>query len=380
MTLRASDSGIPCLSPRRSERSNLLGRARLDASIYPEMHHGRDRDPEYASHSFDVPHACHSAHRALSDLDDDDDDDYTIPSLSKPSFGSSSPTIGSDNGVYAHRNNPSADSFTGKYGGPSVTPTRPILPKASASYSVGVTTPNSHDVARLGKFSNGSSSSLVTANTSISSTAGFLGARKGSLASLKNAFTKGGNAAGGSSSVPPVPAVDAKHHGAPGYPALKNPFSRFDSPASPSSSNFNHSARPNGKASPGMSGFQGWAERKQSIATNHSSQRSHGGRSTTSQGSSSFRTEDHPVPALPPIPMRATPSRMGRMGSDAGSFFGVPPRRQGSLGGEDGLDGLNSKTPADEALRVVFREFKEAANQKLARLCARPLVSPPYPR
>jgi hypothetical protein len=32
------------------------------------------------------------------------------------------------------------------------------------------------------------------------------------------------------------------------------------------------------------------------------------------------------------------------------------------------------KTPGEEALRVVFREFKEAGNAKVLKICARPLV------
>ncbi|WWD15776.1 hypothetical protein CI109_100199 [Kwoniella shandongensis] len=315
---------------------------------------------------------------------DDDDDDY-LSSLPKPSFGaaaSSSTTSLPETDPYSHRSNPSSDS---SYAAPKLatTPNRPTLPKASASYSVGAPTPNSHGFGfgatnsggqepRLGKFSNGSSSSLVGPGTSIGSSSGFLAGRKGSLASLKNAFKSSNNHA-----VPPVPPLDTKQYSAPGYPALKNPFSRFDSPISPKHATFKSAAR-SGKApstsSPAAGSFHNPDGRKYSIASSH---RSQGGRSNTSQGSSSFRAEDHHLPALPPIPMRQTPSRMGRKGSDAGSVFGFTSRRTGSIGGEDSLDTVIGKTPGEEALRVVFRDFRESANQKISRLWARPLNSQP---
>jgi hypothetical protein len=46
-------------------------------------------------------------------------------------------------------------------------------------------------------------------------------------------------------------------------------------------------------------------------------------------------------------------------------------RRNGSIGGEDATEG---RTPGEEAIRVVFRDFKEAANAKISKICARPLV------
>ncbi|WRT66978.1 uncharacterized protein IL334_003943 [Kwoniella shivajii] len=312
----------------------------------------------------------------------DDEDDY-LPSLSK-NFGAGSSTSSLlETDPYAHRSNPSADAvFPIK----QTTPTRPVLPQASASFSVGIPTPNtnahgfgqassstSDDRTRFGKFSNGSSSSLVAPGTSVGSTPGFLAARKGSLASLKNAFKLSSNAA-----IPPVPALDTKAYGAPGYPALRNPFSRFDSPISPKNATFKTSSRTAGKTSTSSSPAQGVGYhnpdgRKYSIASSH---RSQGGRSTTSQGSSNFRAEDHPMPALPPIPLRQTPSRMNRTGSDA-SVFGFASRRTGSVGGEDGSDVSFGKTPGEEALRVVFRDFKESANQKVGRICARPLNTQP---
>jgi hypothetical protein len=58
---------------------------------------------------------------------------------------------------------------------------------------------------------------------------------------------------------------------------------------------------------------------------------------------------------------------MGRMGSDAGSsmMYG----RGGSTEEEMG------RTPGEEATRAVFKEFEEAANGKISRICAKPLVS-----
>lgn len=42
------------------------------------------------------------------------------------------------------------------------------------------------------------------------------------------------------------------------------------------------------------------------------------------------------------------------------------------MGTEEMLN-MMGKSPADEAVRVVFREFREAANHKITRICARPL-------
>jgi hypothetical protein len=60
------------------------------------------------------------------------------------------------------------------------------------------------------------------------------------------------------------------------------------------------------------------------------------------------------------------------MGSDAGSsvIHGGIGRREGSLGGMSDV----GKTPGEEALRAVFKDFQESANAKIARICARPLV------
>ncbi|WWC85329.1 uncharacterized protein L201_000192 [Kwoniella dendrophila CBS 6074] len=341
---------------------------------------------------------------------EDDDDDFQLP-LTKPSFGANSSASSLvDQDPYSHRSNGTGEpSFSTRT---HTTPTKPILPQASASFSVGVPTPNTKahgfgqsssstsnndDRSKLGKFSNGSSSSLVTAGTSISSSSGFLQARKGSLASLKNAF-KSASSSSNSHAIPPVPALDSKaysnhsNNSTPGYPALKNPFSRFDSPISPKNATFKtptSSSRKNpstsspaqGSSSMGMGmgiGYNHTSDnhggRKYSIASSH---RSQGGRSINSQGSSSFKAEDHPMPALPPIPNRQTPSRMNRMGSDASIFgFTSNSRRNGSLGGHE--DEISfGKTPGEEALKVVFIDFREAANQKVARICARPLNSQP---
>jgi hypothetical protein len=52
---------------------------------------------------------------------------------------------------------------------------------------------------------------------------------------------------------------------------------------------------------------------------------------------------------------------------------GFGPQRQGSASGED-FDNFG-KTPAEEALRVVFQEFRESAERKIKKLLAKPLVS-----
>jgi hypothetical protein len=286
------------------------------------------------------------------DLDDDDDDNYPLPTFSKPVFGSpgstsSLPDVSHSTPSYpsAHRSNESSDNLSR----PSLgTPARPHMPKGSASYSTGMPTPPSygygmvHDEPRLGKFSNGSNTSLVTAGTSIGSTPGFLAPRKGSKASLtsiRNAFKSAAHP------VPPVPNLTST-----AYPALKNPFSRYNEPASPS--------RPFASPRGGPH-----VPRKSTTST-----RSIGGRSATSNSS---RPDD--VPALPSIPSRSTPSRMGRQGSDAGSLFAF--RRNGSVAGLDGIEEGNVRTAGEEALRVVWREFREVADGKVARVCGRPLVS-----
>lgn len=248
--------------------------------------------------------------------------------------------------------------------GPSRTPPRPDLHRVPASFTSGYNDERP-DRPRLTKMSNGSSSSLVPVNASISSQTGLFGARKGSLASLRNAFVK----AGGTSAVaiPPVPAFDGKSGS---YPALKNPFSKgsLDSgPASPSGTSFRSKwGQTPVAASPGSA----W-DRKQSVATTHSSHRSQGGKSATSQGSSNWRPEE-PTPALPPLPSRSTPSRVGRLGSDASLLGQGTARRFGSISGE-----LAGHRPAEEALQIVFRDFKEAADQKISRICTRPLNTQP---
>lgn len=304
----------------------------------------------------------------LADLDDDDDDNYPLPPFARPSFGSSGstsslPEIANGTADYPsnthHRANPSSDNLPRPAG--LVTPARPHAAKGSTSYSHGAPTPpypgsshysssNHDEQPRLGKLSNGSNTSLLTSNTSIGSAPGFLAGKKGSkasLTSLRNAFKSS------AVPVPPVPNIASQ-----AYPALRNPFSRYDAPASPVHGHANISS------SPRTNGF-----RKQSTA----SARSMGGRSVTSQGSSGFRQDEH-APALPPIPSRSTPSRMTRRGSDSASSFVYV--RNGSIGGLDGIEeGSSVRTAGEEALRVVWRDLREAADSKVTRICARPLVS-----
>jgi hypothetical protein len=47
-------------------------------------------------------------------------------------------------------------------------------------------------------------------------------------------------------------------------------------------------------------------------------------------------------------------------------------RRQGSISEE-----YEGRAPSDEALRVIFNNFREAANGKIARVCGRPLNTQP---
>ncbi|ODN73526.1 hypothetical protein L202_08027 [Cryptococcus amylolentus CBS 6039] len=311
---------------------------------------------------------------------EDDEDDY-LPSLSRPVFGAASSTSSlPDTDPYSnsHRSNLSSDSSYAPGKLQTTTPTRPGLQKASASFSVGAPTlahgfGQQQTPGSLGKFNNASSSSLVTPGTSISSSGAVKRpglATKGSFASIKNAFKQNH-----STPAPPLPAFDRT--GPPGYPALKNPFSRYDSPMSPRNpagfktpvkgKNLSSSTTASPMSRGNTADGQG---RKYSIASSH---RSQGGRSMTSNGSVNFRADDHPMPALPPIPSRQTPSRLGgRHGSDVGSYLGR--MRGGSVDLDDGEFG---RTPGEEALRVVFVEFREAAGNKVQRVCARPLNSHP---
>lgn len=260
-----------------------------------------------------------------------------------------------------------------------MTPSRPTLSK-NVSQPVGIPTyaaaptDERQPQATLGKFSNGSSTSIVTPGTSIGSAPGFLAARKGSLASIKNAFKGSKDPSYG---VPPVPTFDSSSSAA-GYPALKNPFSRYDSTSSPVNALFGHSPRAGRQAlnNGGPPATPGAKERKPSSVNTHVSQRSHGGRSIASNGSTNLRTDDHPLPSLPPIPMRATPSRLGRAGNESGSAFQFGSRRNGSIGGGD--EASLGKTPGEEALRMIFKDFKASADAKIQRVCGRPLVSCPY--
>lgn len=316
--------------------------------------------------------------------DDDDDDDFQLPNFSRGGFGNASSASLNEYEGSTHRHHPSSDTIP-RFGGPSTTPIRPTQSRGPASHTtvpsqgsygydqeVLTNTSSSTNRSRVGQFSNGSASSLVTPGTSISSNSGILGNRKGSLASFKNPFKSNGSS-GQTGYVPPVPSIDPGGHSAPGYPTLRNPFSRLEAPASPGAVMLGQSPRTGRQNNLGSPGPSGSYNRQPSVA--HSSHRSQGGRSATSQGSSNFRAEDHPMPSLPPIPTRSTPSRLGRLGSGSGSSLHLGTggyRRQGSLGGDEILEG---KTPGEEALRVVFKEFKGVADAKIARICGRPLVS-----
>ena len=338
------------------------------------------------------------------DLEDDDEDELQLPSFGRGAFGNSSSSSLPEmephgSGSLGHRAQQSSDSFAfGRHGfnapaagaGPaSGTPSRPSLSK-NHTQPVGVGVPSIpyghapgqlggyEERARLGMLANGSTTSVVTPGTSIGSAPGFLSGRKGSFANLKNAFKAGSKDP--SFGVPPVPHASGSGAGSgAGYPALKNPFSHalaHAGPSSPSTSRMGQSPR----GRPVMNGSisstqQGYAyERKGSVGTTHMSQRSAGGRSVASNGSSSFRPDEHPMPALPPIPMRNTPSRLGRGGSGSGSTFHFDTRRNGSgsLGGDEVILG---NTPGEEALRMVFKDFRTSADGKIARICGRPLVS-----
>lgn len=215
---------------------------------------------------------------------------------------------------------------------------------------------------------NGSSTSINGPSSSIGSAPAFLSNRKGSFANLKNAF-KGSKEP--SHGVPPVP-----HAAGPssGYPALKNPFSaaRYE-PSTPSTSRLGQSpqgrAMMNGSISSTQQGYS-----YDRAPGNHMPQRSQGGRSIASNGSGNIRTDDHPMPALPPIPMRNTPSRLGRGGSGSGSAFQFDTvRRNESISGADEV--ILGNTPGEEALRMVFKDFRALADGKIARILGRPLVS-----
>lgn len=309
--------------------------------------------------------------------DFDDDDEFSLPSFSRSAFGQGAGSPDSAEHSF-HRHEPSTSSDHSSTARPSFgSLPRSTLPKSSLASSS-----SQHDIAaldtpRIGKFSNSSASSLgqLPQPPGIEQPPqrpGLLGTRKGSFASLKNILKPGDRA--GPTSVPPVPTFDAKSYGAPGYPTLKNPFSRFDVDQSPPSATSSVGRpRANTKASiASVAPPTLYNDRNKSIPAMHASQRSYGGRSTTSQSSSNFRADDYPLPALPPFANRSTPSRTGRQGSDASMFgsFG----RKANLSGEDVIDSFG-KTPAEEALRAVFTAFREAADLKVRKILGKPLVS-----
>lgn len=323
-----------------------------------------------------------------------------MPSFGRGAFGNSSssslPDMEAPGHGFGHQAQSSSDSFAfgrhgfgasggssggGSAGGPVVTPSRPSIskthtqPVGSMSYSQ---TGGYEDRPRLGMQANGSTSSITTSGPTAGPAPGFLSGRKGSFANLKNAFKTGSKDP--SIGLPPIPhgAHGSASGSGAGYPALKNPFSsaRYDTgPSSPSTSRLGQSPRGraminNGSISSTQQGYT--YERKPSIAATHMSQRSPGGRSIASNGSSNFRADDHPMPALPPIPMRNTPSRLTRGGSGSGSAFHFDTRRNASIGGDEVILG---NTPGEEALRMVFKDFRQSADGKVARICGRPLVS-----
>lgn len=291
--------------------------------------------------------------------DFDDDDDFGLPSFaSRAAFGQGS---GSPDSDHSHRNDSISSDHSGlrPFGG-SIP--RSTIPKSTLAHS----TSSSHvdlssESPRLGRLPNGSSSSLGmhAPPQQASPGASLLASRKGSFASLKNILKP--NQQGSIPAVPPVPAMDKSGR----YPALQNPF-RYDADPMSSSQPIGR-PRANTKASitstaPSFIMHHG---SKQSVTTLHSSQRSHGGRSTTSQSSSNFRAEDHPMPPLSTIPNRSTPSRVGRPGSDTSMF--------GPFGRSEEQENFG-KSPAEEALKLVYMAFRAAAESKIKKIMAKPLV------
>ncbi|BEJ00337.1 hypothetical protein CcaverHIS631_0501940 [Cutaneotrichosporon cavernicola] len=299
----------------------------------------------------------------IPDLEEEEDD-YSLPSFpTRSAFGQSSSSPDSDHSL---RNDSMSSDHLGlrPFGGtqPRSTPQRSALSHStSSSYA-----DHAADAPRLGKFPNGSSTSLGTVQApqvmpqQTSPGAALLATRKGSFASLKNILKP--NQQGPVRAVPPVPPMDRAGR----YPALQNPF-RTDADLSSSQSG---RSRANTKASVSVSpSFVMHHGSKQSVATLHSSQRSHGGRSTTSQSSSNFRAEDHPVPAMPNFHTRSTPSRAsrgGRGGSDTSVLAGFGRSEDPVAFG---------KTPAEEALKIVYQAFRAAADGKIKKIMAKPANS-----
>lgn len=298
----------------------------------------------------------------LTPLDFDEDDDFGLPSFpSRTAFGQGT---GSPDSDHSHRNDSISSDYSGHrpFGGSLP---RSTLPKTNLAHS----TSSSHADAsleppRFGKLSNGSSSSLGVQAPLPG--AQLLQSRKGSFASLKNMLKPANQ--GPVPAVPPVPTLESKPGG---YPTLRNPFGTNPNDSGPYPQHGNR-PRANTKASmtSASPSFVVHHGSKQSVAsaitTLHSSQRSYGGRSTASQSSSNFRAEDHPLPALPMIPNRSTPSRSGRPGSDTSMFAGFARIEDQETFG---------RTPAEEALKVVYHSFRSSADGKIKKILAKPLVS-----
>lgn len=197
--------------------------------------------------------------------------------------------------------------------------------------------PNQQSVSSITSFGTGFDSAANASSTSLSSTgagtssgSGFsFPVRKTSFANLKNAFK------GASHHAPPVPAVDPSYHS--GLPALRNPFTRAESPIA--TQKIRSAARSHG--------------RKQSA---------HSHRSGASSGSNRGRN-DETVPALPPIPRKMGGRRNYSVSNmSEGSAQGNPP------------EATEPNTPSEYALQVLFRRFVKMADTKVATLMAKPLV------
>ena len=75
------------------------------------------------------------------------------------------------------------------------------------------------------------------------------------------------------------------------------------------------------------------------------------------------------MPSLPPVPHRSR-----RQGSD--TSFHKSGRHGGSIGGLGDVDEeTGPKYAADEALKLIWADFCAAADNKVVKICARPLVS-----
>ena len=196
-----------------------------------------------------------------------------------------------------------------------------------------------------------------SAQSSVATTSGSSFTKKGSFASLRNAFksTKSTEAA------PPLPPLDQQ-----AYPALKNPFNRS------TSSLAHHASRPSVHASP--SAFRPSTPASNDTRVRRTPSRSIGHTPAKSQHSNNgsifhFSDGDSDVghslsfsspPPVPPVPH--------------GALGNFPIMESDSILETEEQVNLDAKTPSDFALHAIFMRFATSAEALITEFINQPYV------